>query len=329
MATAIKTELETKGELSIGEKVEAGTFVLSLTVGGIRTKASVKGDKVGKMAAAIRVDAPETVEEMSDGADEIAVSKELLKVDEVLALMQEVRGTRALVRGKALPGVRYLKGGMYVYPFARVTWVERIIAAAQERIDGLCDSLERKWPEIMTEEERRLAPLGLFDLGDYPTIAKIRKATRLRFSWLRFSTPGDLKTISQEAFDAERAKAAAMWEETGQQVRLAQLETLNGFVGRLREALVPGEDGKRRVLQQRTLDGLEEWLGGFDFENVTDFDELRAARDRVRDAMRGVDAEVLRREPRAADRVGQTMTDVGEALSSLTVEQSRRVRLRD
>lgn len=313
---------------AIGEKVEAGTFVLNFSIGSIRTKAGVKRERVEKMAEALRAPEPETVAEFADASDDIHVTKELLRVPEIKALMQETVGIRALLRSKALP-VRFLKGGLYLYPYPRVTWAEGQVAAAQERIDALLDKLDGEWNAILKADEARLAPLGLFDPRDYPTLATIREKTRARYSWLRFGVPGELKSISQTAFEAERKKAQEMWAEMGEQVRLAYRESLLEFVEQIKGALTPNEDGKRRVLRQSTIDNLTTFLNDFRLQDVTDDKELAALVDRAKAAMRGVDAEVLRTEDRASDRVATTLKEIGAALGPLVVAQQRLVKLRD
>lgn len=313
---------------SIGEKVEAGTFVLCLTIGGIRTRAKVKRERVEKMAEALRTPEPESLAEFTDGTDDIHVSKELLRVDEIKAVMQETSGIRQLLRSKALP-IRFLKGGLHLYPYPRVKWAEEQVAAAQERIDALLDKLEGQWNDILKQDEARLGPLGLFDPRDYPTLGAIRAATRVRYSWMRFSVPGELKSISQTAFDAERKKAEAMWAEMGEQVRLAYRESLLEFVEQIKGALTPSEDGKRRVLRQATIDNLTTFLNDFRLQDVTDDKELAALVDRAKAAMRGVDAEVLRTEERASARVAETLKEIGKTLEPLVVKQQRLVKLRD
>lgn len=317
--------------MDLGEKVEAGTFILNLTKGSIRTSARVKRERVEKMAGALRESEPETVADMaSEAADEIRVSKELLKVEEIRELIAELGSIGTLIRSKSLPGARsILKGGLYVYPYARIAWAERTIKAAQERIDTLLAALEPRYEAIVAEDEKRLAPLGLFDREDYPTLATIRERTRLRYSWLRFSVPGELRTLNPEAFAAEREKARAMWAQTAELVRLAQAERLEQFLAKLNDALSPGEDGRRKVLRQPTIDALSDWLREFDLDDVTNYDELRASVDKVKAALRGVDAEVLRTEERARERVAVTMQQIGQNLSGLVVEQQRRVRLKD
>jgi hypothetical protein len=332
------------------EAISDRTFVLNLSIGSIRTTARVKRDKVEKMAKALRDDQnrkeAETVAEMaqdtSDDADEIRVSKELLRVDEVAELISQVNMIRTLVRtnaqpttlkrkGADTPRVRtsFLKNGMYLYAATRVEWVEAQLASAQERIDALLDKLEPRWEAIIEEDRVRLMPLGLFDARDYPTLGSIREATRLRYSWFRFEVPTALAGISKVVWDAEREKAKGMWREMFDTIRLGYATTLEDSVVKLKAALIPGEDGKTKVLRQSTLDKFTEWLAMFRVQDVTGFDELAALVGRAKDAMRGVDAEMLRTEERAAERIAETMTEIGDLLTPLVMEQQRRVRLRD
>lgn len=340
METMNETMTTTEDALRVAE----GTFILNLTIGAIRTSAKVKRERVEKMAEALRVEEPETPEEMAaDGADEIRVNKELLKVPEISDLIAQLNAIRFTIRTKALndnPTLRkrkkdekrrvsFLKRGLYLYPATLVEWAEVRIAEAQAKIDEALDALESKWEAILREDERRLAPLGLFDAADYPSLARIREATRIRYAWMRFAVPEALAEINRAVFEAERKKAAAMWSEMYDEIRLAYRETLQQFVEKIRAALVPGEDGKRRVLRQSTLDNLTEFLNAFRLQDVTNDTELRALIDRAKAALNGSDAEVLRTEPRASARVATAMEEIGAAVQELVITQGRKVRLRD
>jgi hypothetical protein len=329
------------------DRLADATFVLNLSIGSIRTTARVKRERVVKMVEGLRERTePETVEEMAkdaqDDADEVRVSKELLQVEEVRALIQELVATRALIRQNAQPTKAkgqsgeskrrlngFLKNGLYLYAATKVDWAEARLATAQERIDALLDALEPKWDGIIKADERRLAPLGLFDPRDYPTLASIREATRLRYSWFRFDVPVALASINKAVFDAEKVKAREMWQEMFDTIRLGYATTLQDFTAKLKASLVPGEDGKTRVLKQAGVDNMMAFLRDYRVQDVTGFEELAALVDRAKDAMRGVDAEVLRTEDKAAARVAQTMTEIGDLLVPLVMEQTRRVQLRD
>lgn len=324
MATAIETAKDLKG----WERVEASTFVLNLTIGVIRTRAKVKREKVQQMAEALREDAPETVEEATaDDANEIHVSKELMKVPEIKNLIAELNATRTLLRGSAQP-VRFLKGGLYLYAATRVEWAEEKIAEARERIEMLLSRLEPRWDAIIEEDKRRLGPLGLFDARDYPTLSKIREAATVRFSWLRFGTPTELKGINPVLFEAERQKAKEMWTDAFDQIRLTYRETLLQFFAGLREVLKPEEDGKRRVIKQARLDNMMDFLKTYRLQDVTNDTELAELVDRAKNVMRGIDAEELRTYDKARQRVGQEMDALVAEIEPLVIEQQRIIKLR-
>ena len=324
------------------------TFVLNLSIGAIRTTARVKRERVVKMVEGLRErnGEPETVAEMArdaqDDADEVRVSKELLQVEEVRVLIQELVATRALIRQNAQPTKAkgqsgearrrlngFLKNGLYLYAATKVDWAEERLKTAQEKIDGLLDALEPKWDGIIEADQKRLGPLGLFDPRDYPTLASIREATRLRYTWFRFEVPTALASINRAVFDAEKVKARAMWQEMFDTIRLGYATTLQDFTSKLRASLTPGEDGKTRVLRQAGIDNMMAFLRDYRVQDVTGFDELGSLVDRAKDAMRGIDAEVLRTEDEASERVAQTMAEIGDLLVPLVMEQTRRVQLRD
>lgn len=324
------------------DRMVEGTFVLNLSIGSVRTRAKVKKERVDKMAEALREVAPDTVEDMTrDDSDDIHVSKELLNVPEIADLISELGSTRTLMRENAQPmrrsgrvekgrrTVRLLRAGLYLYSAMRVDWAEDQLTRAQARINALLDALEPRWEAIIEEDRVRLEPRGLFDARDYPTLASIREAATIRYTWLRFDVPVALKTINAKVWEAERRKARDLWAEMFDTIRLGYATTLEDSVTKLKASLVPGEDGKTRVLRQGTLDKFTEWLASFRVQDVTGFEDLAVLVDKAKATMRGVDAEVLRTEDRTASRVAATMDEIGEALAPLVLEQTRRVVLRD
>jgi hypothetical protein len=304
------------------ERVAEGTFVLNLTAHAIRTSARVKREQVIKMASALSTDEAA----QREGADELYVSKELLRVPEVAAIIKQIEDTRWLIRSSALP-VRFLKGGLYLYPVTKVEWVEGELARARVRISELFSALEPRWEEILREDEARLSPLGLFDPADYPTLSSIREATLIRHSWLRFEVPTSLKSISVAVFEAEREKAKAMWADAVDQIRSTYATTLNDFITRLKAAIIPSEDGTKRILRQSVVERMKQFLSDYRLQDVTGFEELATLVDKAKAALDGIDAEVLRTETDARERVSVVMQEISAELEPLVDEVVRKVNI--
>jgi hypothetical protein len=320
------------------QQITENSFVLNLTIGSIKRNARVRGEKVEKVAGALIEEererekrAPETAEEMveaaADGADEIRISKDLLKVAEVQQIVQQIIATRALIRRTAQPKA-FLKGGMHLFSAARIEWVESEIKRASEAIAALLDSLEARWDAIIEEERARLTPLGLFDPRDYPTLASIREAVMPRYCWLQFDVPTRLRKLNPALFEAERAKARSAWAAYFDAIRLTYRETLQQFVATLADVLKPGEDGRRRTLRQASLDKMTDFLRTYRLQDITGDEELAALTDKALAVLNGVDAEVLRTEKRAAERVRAEMDSLREIIEPLVTEQQRRVVLK-
>lgn len=305
--------------------VETMTLVLSFSIGNIRKTAQVKREKVRTMEQAIREidrawDEPEE--------DVINVSKELFDNPKVKALSDYLGATRAILRGGGQP-VRFLRRGLYLYSLAKVEWAEAKIAEAQAEIDAQLAVLESEWADIIESERKRLEPLGLFDQSDYPSIARIREATRIKFTWARFSAPtGDLKGLPADLIRREREKAAAMWTDIADEIRVAHRQMMNDFVDGLLDTLRPGEDGKTRILRQARIERFAEFLRDFPLQNVTRDTELADLAEKARGLLRGVDAEVLRSEPKASRRVEEGLTSIQMELKALVVDAPRRVVLK-
>jgi hypothetical protein len=333
--TKIKTTTTTTDDEK-AIRIAETTFVLNLTIGAIRQSAKVRQERVEVMAEALRLGLPgrepETVEEMveSDGADELRVNKALLKVEEVQAIIREAESLRDTIRRNSLrSGKKFLKGGLYLYSSAMVEWAEAEVGRASDKIAELCTALEDKWPAILQDERRRLEPLGLFDPRDYPEPARIREAITPRLGWLAFEVPQRLAKLNKALFEAEKQKAKEAWAEMFDQIRATHAQAANAFLTQLAAALRPDDDGKRRVLRQKSLDRMMDFLRTYRLQDVTGWEELAAVTDKARDLLSGVDAEVLREEKRAAQRVLAGVETLMGEIAPLLEEAQRTLVLTD
>lgn len=305
-------------------ELQDNTMAIVLTVRRFGTRGRVKKESVKQMLDAIAVDPSR------DGGDDdvIQVSKTLLEHELVSRISGELAQTRAGVRDRALP-IKFLKRGIYLYPIVRMEAVESFLRQQEATIGALLDELEEEYPAIIEADRERLEPRGLFDPGDYPSIAALRAKVRVEHRWARFSAPTDIEGVPPEIIAAEREKARALWSETFESIRAMQCQVMSDFVDGLLATLRPGEDGKKKVLKQARVEKMQDFLRNFPLDNVTGYKQLEKLVGKARDVLEGVDAEVIRTEAGYRARLDKALGEVQGELKPLVVKATRRVRLKD
>ena len=92
------------------------------------------------------------------------------------------------------------------------------------------------------------------------------------------------------------------------------------LVKHMRDRLKDGPDGKPLRFKETTVSNLVDFLGTFDFRNVTDDAELKSLVDRARTMLSGVSADALRTTGDLRAKVQQGMADLAAELDTMVVK---------
>ena len=118
--------------------------------------------------------------------------------------------------------------------------------------------------------------------------------------------------------------------EAGHEIQQVLRAAMAELVKHMRDRLKDGPDGKPLRFKESTVSNLVEFLGTFDFRNVTDDAELKVLVDRARAIVAGVDAEALRTTADLRARVQQEMADLAAELDTMIVKKpGRKFRFRE
>jgi hypothetical protein len=92
------------------------------------------------------------------------------------------------------------------------------------------------------------------------------------------------------------------------------------LVKHMRDRLKDGPDGKPLRFKETTVSNLVDFLGTFNFRNVTDDAELKSLVDRARTMLAGVSAGALRTTGDLRAKVQQGMADLAAELDTMIVK---------
>jgi hypothetical protein len=248
----------------------------------------------------------------------IRVSKHLLDSKELRALANFDGEVRRYLYDTCLP----FEAGIHLCPFALLEQTEAKLRDFAARRQELVAAFLSAYPALCKEAAQRLR--ALYNPGDYPPVEYVEQQFTFLWQYISFGVPEQLREISTKIWQEEREKAAQVMAEAGQEIQQVLRAAMAELVKHMRDRLQDGPDGKPLRFKESTVSNLVEFLGTFDFRNVTDDAELKALVDRARTIVADVDAEALRTTTDLRSRVQQEMADLAAELDTMIVKKPGR-----
>src|SRR5205085_2287920 len=125
-------------------------------------------------------------------------------------------------------------------------------------------------------------------------------------------------------------KAAEVMAEAGREIQQVLRAAMAELVKHMRDRLKDGPDGKPLRFKETTVSNLVDFLGTFDFRNVTDDGELQTLVEKAREMLIGVSADDLRNTADVRAKVQQGMADLAAELDTMIVKKpARKFRFND
>ncbi len=262
---------------------------------------------------------------VSNSQVEVDTDKSLIRVSKHLLDSQELRAVanfdgeiRRYLYDTCLP----FEAGIHLCPLALLEQMEpKLRDFAAERRE-LVAAFLGAYPRLCQDAAKRLR--ALYNPGDYPPVEYVAQQFTFLWQYISFGVPDQLREISTKIWQEEREKAAQVMAEAGHEIQQVLRSAMAELVKHMRDRLKDGPDGKPLRFKETTVSNLVEFLGTFDFRNVTDDEELKALVDRARAILGGVDAEALRTTADLRGRVQQEMADLATELDTIIVKKPGR-----
>lgn len=190
------------------------------------------------------------------------------------------------------------------------------------RRSTLVDAFLTSYPSLCHGAAARLR--SLYNPADYPPAEYVEHQFSLTWQYISFGVPDQLREISTKIWHDEREKAALVMAEAGREIQQVLRAAMAELVTHMRDRLKDGPDGKPLRFKESTVSNLVEFLGTFDFRNVTDDAELKTLVERARGLLSGVSAEELRTTADVRTRVQNGMADLAAELATMVVKKPGR-----
>jgi hypothetical protein len=248
----------------------------------------------------------------------IRVSKHLLDSKELHAIANFDGEVRRYLYDTCLP----FEAGIHLCPLALL---EQMEAKLREFAAGRKDLIKEflsVYPVLCQEAAKRLR--SLYNPADYPPAEYVEGQFSFVWQYISFGVPDQLREISTKIWHDEREKAAEMMAEAGREIQQVLRTAMAELVKHMRDRLKDGPDGKPLRFKESTVSNLVEFLGTFDFRNVTDDAELKMLVDKTRTMLAGVNADDLRTTTGLRAKVQQGMADLAAELDTMIVKKPGR-----
>ena len=248
----------------------------------------------------------------------IRVSKHLLDSKELRAVANFDGEVRQYLYDTCLP----FEAGIHLCPLGLLEQIEGKLREFATAREALVKAFLSAYPGLCREAGQRLR--SLYNPSDYPPPDYV--AQQFSFSWqyISFGVPDQLREISTKIWQDEREKAAEVMAEAGREIQDVLRVAMAELVKHMRDWLKDAPDGKPLRFKESTVSNLVEFLGTFDFRNVTDDAELKALVERARQVLAGVTADDLRTTADVRAKVQQGMADLAAELDTMIVKKPAR-----
>ena len=247
----------------------------------------------------------------------LLISKHLLDSKELRTIANFDGEIRRYLYDTCLP----FEAGIHLCPLALLEQMEGKRAFAAGRME-LIEAFLTAYPALCQDAAKRLR--SLHNPTDYPPVEYVAQQFTLIWQYISFSVPDQLREISSKIWHDEREKAAEMMAEAGREIQQVLRTAMAELVKHMRDRLKDGPEGKPLRFKETTVSNLVDFLGTFDFRNVTDDAELKALVEKARAMLAGVSADDLRTTSGLRAKVQQEMADMAAELDTMIVKKPGR-----
>ena len=250
------------------------------------------------------------------------VGKDIIDSDEFRNIVSFDSGIKRYLQAIALPSV--LRSGTYLVPFALVENVDaKLEEFGKQRLE-LVEQFIEAYPAQKAAAVARLA--GLYNEGDYPTVAQLRESFAMITRYVGFDVPGKLKSISKHVFEKAKERAETEWISAITEMQNTLRAKMEELVTKMVEALeTPTEDGKKKKwFKDSRLENLQEFIQIFDFKNITNDTELAQIVGQAKQLLSGVDADAFRNNDITRFNLTQGFDLIKETLKDMVVAKPAR-----
>jgi hypothetical protein len=215
------------------------------------------------------------------------------------------------------PGVRLIRQDDVAAFDARMT-------AFRAELDAAVGNLDDHFGQLKAAAADRLG--RLFNPADYPPT--LRGLFGVDFDFPSVEPPEYLLRLNPHLYDQERRRIGERFDEAVRLAEEAFVAEFGKLVSHLTERLTAGPDGERKVFRDSAIGNLTAFFERFKSLNVRSNADLDRLVETAREALAGVDPQVVRNSASLRQQVTTQLSAVQSVLDGMLVDQPRRRVLR-
>ena len=216
------------------------------------------------------------------------------------------------------------KRGVYLVPVSKLNQCIGALTELRNEWDAAIAAFGSAYEQRKAESKLKLR--GNYRDSDYMKARDLEQQFYFEWNFVSFEVPGALSLVSGQAYEAERAKAAAAWAEAVESARVYVRAQLLKLVETLAEKLRKYGCQAQKTIRDNALDDVKEFIAAFSARNeITDDAQLQSLVARMDRVVRGIDVEMIRDSESTRAYVSQRFNDFGATLTSLVAERPKRM----
>ena len=222
----------------------------------------------------------------------------------------------------------YWTEGSLPYPEDGLRLIRRAdVAMMRQRLDGFAAAIPEAIDDLNTArwelmEWGRLNNGDLYNSADYPS--DWDGLFKMEVGFPTVTPPDYLRELDPEAYERERIRAMARFEEAVVLAEQAFTDELAKMVSHLAEVLTGTRDGKPVQFKESSVQNLKDFFQRFGTLSVRSNDQLDELVERARSLVQGVSANDLQSYDVLRQHVGQRMGEIQGHLETLLEARPRR-----
>ena len=254
-------------------------------------------------------------------ADFLSASKRLINTkDESYKKLTTVKNAaRKYWQSQTLP---YPEDGVRLIRLDDVADFDQHMESVAAELRGNVIDLDVQMPRLIEDARERLG--SLFNAAEYPMT--FNGLFNIDWEYPNLNPPEYMKTINPGIYEQECARIRNRFSEAVELAEEAFLEQFVGIVDRLRDRMLPNEDGTVKRFNDATVeDAFVDFFERFGRLNVGSSEELERAVEEAREVLNGVTPSGLRNSADQREHVLNGMNSVREGLDELISSGPRRL----
>lgn len=260
--------------------------------------------------------------EVQADKDLLRVSKKILECDEYDAISKVAADLKKYLKLKSVPGVKFIKGGIYPIPLAKLEDIDAKVVEYVQQYEGKVTRFLEVYEARAEEGRKRLEVLA--DSSDYPTVAKVKASFGITSEYVTLGPPGSLQNVSDDIWKRESEKIRQQCMDASEQVREAMRAMFAEMVEHMIRSCSPKADGSAPKMYDTTLTNLKDFIDNFSDRNITDDAELEGLVLEAKNIMAGKTMNALRKDQDLKSLVKDRMAEVKKSLDFMLMDKPTR-----